>query len=206
MEFKSQLSFVSPSVATTPCGFLASSFSWTQSPWSPGLSPQGGYGLRSLCTHLAMEREDRDAEVREALARWSDDQKLKKGHDINRHGECFWCKNRVKGIHPGVPQTQKATGVAPSWGWVNWSGPRGSAKRGHGVCLLLTGPRGVRPLGQRRGGQAWGSTLWGRSLSWWGDGWTSRRSGAVGQYERAPRAVTRGGQCAPARAGVGAAG
>lgn len=139
VEFKSQLSFVSPSVATTPCGFLASSFSWTQSPWSPGLSPQGGYGLCSLCTHLAMERVDRDAEAREAPARWSDDQKLKKGHDINRHGECFWCKNRVKGIHPRVPQTQKATGVAPSWGWVNWSGPRGSAKRGHRVCLMPSG-------------------------------------------------------------------
>ena len=34
VEFTSQLSFVSPSVATTPRGFLASSFSWMQSPWS----------------------------------------------------------------------------------------------------------------------------------------------------------------------------
>ena len=54
-------------------------------------------------------------------------------------GKCFWCKNRVKGISPGVPQTRKATEVDPSWGWLDWSGQRGSAKRGHGVCLLPTG-------------------------------------------------------------------
>ena len=104
-----------------------------------GLSAQGGYGLRSLCTHLATEGVDRDTEAREAPARWRDDQKLRKGRDINRRGKCFWRKNRVKGIHPGVPQTQKATGVASSWVWVNWSGPRGSAKCRHGVCLLPMG-------------------------------------------------------------------
>lgn len=150
-----------------------------------------------------MEGVDRDAEAREAPARWRDDQKLKKGRDINRHGQCFWCKNRVKGIHPGMPQTQKATGVAPSWGWVNWSGQEGLGQARTRGVTAAHGPRGVRPLGQRRGGQAWGSALWGRPLSWWGDGWTSRWSGAVGQCERAPRAVTGGGQCAPARAGVG---
>ena len=104
-----------------------------------GLSAQGGYGLCSLCTHLAMEGVDRDTEAREAPARWRDDQKLRKECDINRRGKCFWCKNRVKGIHPGVPQTQKARGMAPSCGCVNWSGPRGLAKCRHGVCLLPTG-------------------------------------------------------------------
>lgn len=135
----SQLSFISPKGATTPCGFLAPSFSGIQSPWSPGRSPQGGCGLHSLGTHLAVEGVDREAEAREALARWRSDQKLKKERDINTCGKCFWCKNRVNGISLGVPQTQKATEVDPSWGWLDWSGQRGSAKRGHGVCLLPTG-------------------------------------------------------------------
>lgn len=110
----SQLSFISPKGATTPCGFLAPSFSGIQSPWSPGRSPQGGCGLHSLGTHLAVEGVDREAEAREALARWRSDQKLKKERDINTCGKCFWCKNRVNGISLGVPQTQKPQRWTPA--------------------------------------------------------------------------------------------
>lgn len=163
----SQLSFVSSKGATTPCGFLAPSFSWTQSPWSLGPSPQGRCGL-----------------ARHALGRGGGGPKqgrLRPEGEMARNSrrgvtkidvQVLLCKNRVKGICPGCPRPGRPQGWTPAG--------VGSARRGHGVCLLLTGLMESGP---------WGSALWGYPLSWWGDAWTSRCSGAVGQRELAPRAV-----------------